>query len=101
MKEKRVCEKCGEPHYAKGLCKNCYQREYYQRPEIKEDTDINQVDMPRNTQRSYAGYTITELKKIRSRYSPGTRSYQRLSSVIQRKRDRRRYSSSFWGTLFR
>jgi len=31
-----VCTVCGGPYYAKGLCKNHYQRAYRQRPEVKE-----------------------------------------------------------------
>lgn len=35
--EKMKKTTCGhEPHYAGGLCKKCHQREYHQRPEVKE-----------------------------------------------------------------
>ena len=41
MAPKQICEICGKPHHAKGLCRNCYERK--RREENPEKDSVNRA----------------------------------------------------------
>ncbi len=59
----KVCESCGElkEHYAKGLCKLCYQRDFYHNRVIV--VGETQIIIPRNTSMNEALQFKSFMKK--------------------------------------
>ena len=67
----KVCRICGAKHYANGLCKRCYHREYQRRPEVKakmKETKRKYLAKPEVKARQREYYQRPEVKARQREY---------------------------------